>query len=61
MARYSSSEGRWHNRRRAPSGPAVDPYAPGSDDYAERTRERVLTLPNGLLRVDYGAATDPHR
>lgn len=40
-----------------PAEPVCDPYAPGSDDYAVRTREQVMELPGGLLRVDYGAAT----
>jgi hypothetical protein len=37
--------------------PAYDPYAPGSDDYETRTREEVIELPGGLLRVDYGASS----
>lgn len=39
-----------------PSAPDVDPYAPGSDDYDTRTREQVMELPGGLVRIDYGAA-----
>lgn len=40
----------------APSAaPAYDPYAPGSDDYETRTREQVIELPGGLMRVDYGS------
>lgn len=31
-----------------------DPYGPNSPGYAERHRESVLELPNGLLRVDIG-------
>lgn len=38
------------------TAPAYDPYAPGSSDYAIRTREQVMELPGGLVRVDYGAA-----
>ncbi len=59
--RYSASEGRWYGRKFDDGGPAADPYAPASPDYAARTRERIIKLPNGLLRVDYGAATDPDR
>lgn len=32
----------------------ADPYAPGTPDYDTRTREQVIELPGGLLRVDYG-------
>jgi hypothetical protein len=38
-----------------PVAPAADPYAPGSPDYSIRTRELVMELPGGLVRVDYGA------
>lgn len=38
-----------------PVVPDADPYSPGSDDYAARTREQVMELPGGLVRVDYGA------
>lgn len=31
-----------------------DPYGPGSPNYAERNRESVTELPNGLVRVDIG-------
>lgn len=34
----------------------ADPYAPGSEDYDARTREQVIELPGGLVRVDYGAS-----
>lgn len=61
LGRYSASEGCWYGRKFADDAPAADPYAPNSPDYAARTRERIVKLPNGLLRVDYGAATDPHR
>ncbi|PZQ23892.1 MAG: hypothetical protein DI569_02660 [Sphingopyxis macrogoltabida] len=41
----------------APSAvPPYDPYGPDSDDYAARTREQVMELPGGLVRVDYGVA-----
>lgn len=59
--RYSASEDRWYGRKLDDGAPAADPYAPNSPDYAARTRERIVKLPNGLLRIDYGAATDPHR
>lgn len=36
--------------------PPYDPYGPDSDDYDTRTREQVIELPGGLVRVDYGAA-----
>ncbi|QCB56312.1 hypothetical protein E5675_19005 [Sphingopyxis sp. PAMC25046] len=39
-----------------PAEPLHDPYGPDSDDYATRTREQVIELPGGLVRVDYGAA-----
>lgn len=39
-----------------PEAPTHDPYAPGSPDYATRTREQVIELPGGLVRVDYGAS-----
>lgn len=39
-----------------PAAPEADPYAPGSPDYALRTREQVMELPGGLVRVDYGAS-----
>lgn len=38
-----------------PAVPPYDPYGPDSDDYATRTREQVMELPGGLVRVDYGA------
>jgi hypothetical protein len=31
-----------------------DPYGSGSPNYAERNRESVTELPNGLVRVDIG-------
>lgn len=39
-----------------PVAPEPDPYAPDSPDYALRTREQVMELPGGLVRVDYGAS-----
>lgn len=38
-----------------PIDPEADPYAPGSPDYALRTREQVMELPGGIVRIDYGA------
>jgi hypothetical protein len=32
----------------------VDPYSPASPDYAERHRETVTVMPDGLVRVDMG-------
>jgi hypothetical protein len=34
--------------------PAPDPYAPGSDGYAERHTTHVTDMGNGLVRVDLG-------
>jgi hypothetical protein len=39
----------------SPEAPVYDPYGPGSTDYDTRTREQVLELPGGLVRIDYGA------
>lgn len=36
--------------------PDEDPYAPGSDNYELRTREQLIELPGGIVRVDYGAS-----
>ena len=37
-----------------PAVPPYDPYAPGTPDYDTRTRENVMELPGGLVRIDYG-------
>lgn len=39
----------------------VDPYSPDSPDYAMRNREHETKLPNGILRIDYGAPAEPQR
>lgn len=59
-ASLSAGEKSWHDMAddtamHPPVAPEPDPYAPGSPDYALRTREQVLELPGGLVRVDYGA------
>ncbi|OWQ98249.1 hypothetical protein [Sphingopyxis witflariensis] len=60
-ASLSSGEKAWHaveddiSTAVHPSVPDADPYGPDSPDYAARTREQVMELPGGLVRVDYGA------
>jgi len=38
--------------------PAVDPNRPGSPDYAQRHRQFSCDLPQGMRRIDNGAAID---
>lgn len=55
MARFSAREGRWiPSRKRHSSLPMANPYAPTSPAYAERHRETVTDIGNGMVRVDVG-------
>jgi hypothetical protein len=55
MSGFYSIRSRARNAILSPSRPAPpDPYAPSSPNYAERNRESVTELPNGLVRVDIG-------
>jgi len=52
---YCLANRRVRNAIRTPSAPTPpDPYGPQSAHYAERHRESVTELPNGLVRVDIG-------
>jgi len=54
MPLFSTRQGRWITRSSRPIDTGPDPYEPGTKFYAERHRETLVYLPNGLLRVDLG-------
>lgn len=54
---FSRREGRVtiDNSRRVSRGPSVDPYAPKSPDYAERSKVTCTDIGGGFIREDIGA------
>ena len=56
--RFSRREGRWIGRRHS-APPGLDPFCPNSPGYAERHRQHVTELPNGMVRIDLGEPIGP--